>query len=283
MPERPPVASPARQNHFAKNMLLRAFSIPVSLCFPPSSQLSFSCHQNCVVLLTSIIHLPPPQYKYQVCFSHGVRNHPGLFLAACAATETTCHARCRDVSLSVSVSTCFSSCFSDAGSIAHFRGSWFVIRGSWFVVIRGWGLVIRGFVSAFRTVISPTGRRDERAGSPFYCVGRDKRAPSRSARPESAPSRRLEGGFPSQRPRGSAALPTRLAEDGSPYHRQDGGSPCGRVATCCDRNCGRSKLRPSRGGGLRADGDGPPRASVVSDVHHANTLRSKRFTLQTPA
>ena len=114
-------------------MLLRAFSIPVSLCFPPGSQLSFSCHQNYVVLLTSIIHLPPPQYKYQVCFSHGVRYHPGLFLAACAATETTCHARCRDVSLSVSVSTCFSSCFSDAGSIAHFRGSWFVIRGWWLV------------------------------------------------------------------------------------------------------------------------------------------------------
>ena len=124
MPERPPVASPARQNHFAKNMLLRAFSIPVSLCFPPGSQLSFSCHQNYVVLLTSIIHLPPPQYKYQVCFSHGVRYHPGLFLAACAATETTCCARCRDGSLCVSASACFFSCFSNAGSIAKFRGSW---------------------------------------------------------------------------------------------------------------------------------------------------------------
>ena len=42
-------------------------------------------------------------------------------------------------------------------------------------------------------------------------------------------TRRQEGSFPSQRPRGSAALPTRLAEDGSPHRRQDGGSPCGRA------------------------------------------------------
>ena len=52
-----------------------------------------------------------------------------------------------------------------------------------------------------------TGTKDERAGSLFYCVWRDKRAPSHSAQPEPAPSRvaqpesapyrRLEGGSPS--------------------------------------------------------------------------------------
>ena len=52
-----------------------------------------------------------------------------------------------------------------------------------------------------------TGTKDERAGSLFYCVGRDKRAPFHSAQPEPAPSsvaqpesapyRRLEGGSPS--------------------------------------------------------------------------------------
>ena len=38
------------------------------------------------------------------------------------------------------------------------------------------------------------------------------------------------------------------------YRRQDGGSPYRRVATCCDRIGGRSKLRPSLGGGREADG-----------------------------
>ena len=54
----------------------------------------------------------------------------GLFLAARAATGTTCRARFRDWSLSVSVYACLFSCFSDARSIAKFRGSWLVIRGS---------------------------------------------------------------------------------------------------------------------------------------------------------
>ena len=96
MPERPPGASQERQNRFAKSMHQRTFSTPVSLCFPPGSQHSFSCHQNCVVLLTRIILFIRPQHKYRIHFHKGFSSIRGLFLAASAISGTACHARCRD-------------------------------------------------------------------------------------------------------------------------------------------------------------------------------------------
>ena len=83
-------------------------------------------------------------------------------------TGTTCRARCRDGSLSVSVYACFFSCFSDAGSIAKFRGSCLaLVDKSVKTGLTGFGTQL---ASAFRTVISSSGTRNERAGSPFYYV-----------------------------------------------------------------------------------------------------------------
>ena len=60
------------------------------------------------------------------------------------------------------------SCFSDAGSIAKFRGSCLaLVDKSVKTGLTGFGTQL---ASAFRTVISSSGTRNERAGSPFYYV-----------------------------------------------------------------------------------------------------------------
>ena len=143
---------------------------------------------------------------------HGQKN------AARAATGTTCRARCRDGSLSVSVYACFFSCFSDAGSIA-----------------KSPPLGVAGMLPMRKCCQSPCCQ--------FSIGARRGLAAWKAAFPVSGRA----GARPSLQGWGEAS---RRAEDGSPYRRQDGGSPCGSGRR---QSCGLLSLKLLDDASLRHD------------------------------
>ena len=77
------------------------------------------------------------------------------------------------------------------------------------------------FVSAFRTIISPTGTRNERAGSPFYCVGRDG-APPPAQRGRNPPPPVRRGRSPRPTAAWKAAFPGSGRDGAGPSRRREG-------------------------------------------------------------